>query len=110
VVSERTRSQYKITATNTTAADTSNNLHSHLSVLSIASPYARRASCHDSSRTIAVGRRADPERIYQAGESWTEKPGDHHQVSHNASNTAPSKLLAIFVVDTNDREIVVPDK
>ena len=50
------------------------------------------------------------ERIVRAGESWTEKPGDHHQVSHNASNTEPAKLLAIFVVDTSDREIVIPDK
>lgn len=52
----------------------------------------------------------DAERTYQAGESWTEKPGDHHQVSQNASTTAPAKLLAIFVVDTSDREIVIPDK
>jgi len=51
-----------------------------------------------------------PERTYQAGESWTESPGDHHQVSHNASTTAPAKLLAIFVVDTSDRQIVIPDK
>ena len=27
-----------------------------------------------------------PERTYQAGESWTEKPGDHHQVSQNAEH------------------------
>lgn len=51
-----------------------------------------------------------PERTYQAGESWTERPGDHHQVSHNASDTEPAKLLAIFVVDTSDRKIVIPDK
>jgi quercetin dioxygenase-like cupin family protein len=51
-----------------------------------------------------------PERTYQAGESWTERPGDHHQVSQNASSTAPAKLLAIFVVDTSDREILIPDK
>ncbi|AGK58653.1 Cupin 2 conserved barrel domain-containing protein [Hyphomicrobium denitrificans 1NES1] len=51
-----------------------------------------------------------PERVYQVGESWTEKPGDHHQVSHNASDTEPAKLLAIFVVDTNDHKIVIPDK
>ena len=51
-----------------------------------------------------------PERTYQSGESWTERPGDHHQVSQNASTTAPAKLLAIFVVDTSDREIVIPDK
>ena len=51
-----------------------------------------------------------PERTYQAGESWVEKPGDHHQVSQNASTTAPAKLLAVFVVDTADRTIVIPDK
>jgi quercetin dioxygenase-like cupin family protein len=51
-----------------------------------------------------------PERTYQAGESWTERPGDHHQVSQNASTTAPAKLLAIFVVDTRDREIVILNK
>jgi quercetin dioxygenase-like cupin family protein len=52
----------------------------------------------------------EPERTYQAGESWTERPGDHHKVSQNASATAPAKLLAIFVVDTGEREIVIPDK
>jgi quercetin dioxygenase-like cupin family protein len=52
----------------------------------------------------------EPERTYQAGEAWTEKPGDHHQVSHNASDTEPAKLLAIFVVDTSDKKIVIPDK
>ena len=51
-----------------------------------------------------------PERTYQAGESWTELPGDHHQVSQNASTTAPAKLLAVFVVDTSQREIVIPDR
>jgi quercetin dioxygenase-like cupin family protein len=51
-----------------------------------------------------------PERTYQPGESWTEPPGAHHQVSQNASSTAPAKLLAIFVVDTSDREILIPDK
>jgi quercetin dioxygenase-like cupin family protein len=51
-----------------------------------------------------------PERTYQAGESWTEKPGDHHQVSANASTTAPAKLLAVLVLDTKDHQIVIPDK
>jgi quercetin dioxygenase-like cupin family protein len=52
----------------------------------------------------------EPEHTYKAGESWTEKSGDHHQVSHNASDTEPAKLLAIFVVDTGDTKIVIPDK
>lgn len=52
----------------------------------------------------------EPEHTYKTGESWTEKPGDHHQVSRNASDTESAKLLAIFVVDTGDSKIVIPDK
>ena len=52
----------------------------------------------------------EPERVYKAGESWTEVPGDHHKVSANASSTKSARLLAIFVVDTADKEIVIPDK
>jgi hypothetical protein len=37
-------------------------------------------------------------------------PGDHHKVSANASSTEPARLLAIFVVDTAEKEIVIPDK
>jgi quercetin dioxygenase-like cupin family protein len=49
-------------------------------------------------------------RVYKAGEAWTEQPGDHHKVSANASDTKPARLLAIFVVDTSEKEIVIPDK
>jgi hypothetical protein len=31
-------------------------------------------------------------------------------VSANASTTKPARLLAIFVVDTADKDIVIPDK
>jgi quercetin dioxygenase-like cupin family protein len=41
-------------------------------------------------------------QVFQAGESWTEPPGAHHQISENASSTEPASLLAIFVVDTSD--------
>lgn len=46
------------------------------------------------------------ERVYHAGEHWTEKPGAHHVVSENASNTEPAKLLAIFIVDSNEKNLV----
>lgn len=52
----------------------------------------------------------EPEHVYKAGESWTEVPGDHHKVSANASSTKPARLLAIFVVDTTEQEILIPDK
>ncbi|KMO43640.1 cupin [Methylobacterium tarhaniae] len=51
-----------------------------------------------------------PERVYRVGESFVEQPGDHHAVSANASATAPSRLLAVFVVDTEDRALTVPDR
>jgi quercetin dioxygenase-like cupin family protein len=51
-----------------------------------------------------------PEKVYRAGESWAEVPGDHHVVSANASDTQPARLLAVFVVDTDEKELVTPDK
>lgn len=50
-----------------------------------------------------------PERTYKAGESFSEMPGDRHGVSANASKTAPAKLLAVFVVDTDDTELTTID-
>ena len=50
-----------------------------------------------------------PVRTYHSGESWTELPGDHHQVSANASKTRPAKVLAVFVVDDADTELTIPD-
>src|ERR1041384_6211830 len=41
-----------------------------------------------------------PVTIYQAGQSFSELPGDRHAVSANASDEKPAKLLAVFVVDT----------
>jgi hypothetical protein len=35
-------------------------------------------------------------------------PGDRHTVSANASETAPARLLAVFVVDTNETELTIP--
>jgi quercetin dioxygenase-like cupin family protein len=49
-----------------------------------------------------------PEKTYRTGENWTELPGDHHRVSANASETMPATILAVFVVDTNETELVIP--
>jgi len=51
-----------------------------------------------------------PERAYRAGESFYETPGAHHLVSRNASETEPAKLLAVFIVDTDDKPLTTPDK
>jgi quercetin dioxygenase-like cupin family protein len=47
-------------------------------------------------------------RIYRAGESWSEPPNAMHSISRNASTTQPAKLLAVFVVDTNDKVLTTP--
>jgi quercetin dioxygenase-like cupin family protein len=49
-------------------------------------------------------------RIYRAGESWSEAPGATHSISRNASKTEPAKLLAVFVLDTNDKVLTTPIK
>ena len=49
-------------------------------------------------------------RIYHAGESWSESPGAVHSISRNASTTEPAKLLAVFVLDTNDNVLTTPIK
>jgi quercetin dioxygenase-like cupin family protein len=49
-------------------------------------------------------------RIYHAGESWSEPPNASHQISRNASKTEPARLLAVFVVDSDDKALVTPVK
>jgi quercetin dioxygenase-like cupin family protein len=49
-----------------------------------------------------------PVVTYRAGESFSEMPGDRHSVSENASKTEPAKLLAVFVVDSDEKELTMP--
>ena len=49
-----------------------------------------------------------PVQTFTAGQSFSEMPGDRHGVSANASQTKPAKLLAVFVVDTNEKELTTP--
>jgi quercetin dioxygenase-like cupin family protein len=49
----------------------------------------------------------EPVVTYRTGESFSEMPGDRHRVSENASLTAPAKLLAVFVVDTDEKVLTM---
>ncbi|MEX3969404.1 cupin domain-containing protein [Paraburkholderia caribensis] len=49
-----------------------------------------------------------PVTVYKAGQNFSEQPGDRHRVSANGSKTKPAKLLAVFVVDTNETELTTP--
>ena len=62
------------------------------------------------SGSIASKVNDGPERVYKAGQSFSEEPGSRHLVSRNASKTQPAKLLAVFVVDSTDTELTTIDK
>jgi quercetin dioxygenase-like cupin family protein len=51
-----------------------------------------------------------PVVTYHTGQSFSEMPGDLHSISENASKTEPAKLLAVFVVDTDEKELTTPYK
>jgi quercetin dioxygenase-like cupin family protein len=54
--------------------------------------------------------KGEPEKIYNVGENFVEEPGSVHEVSANASDTKPARLLAVFVLDSNEKELVTPIK
>jgi quercetin dioxygenase-like cupin family protein len=49
-----------------------------------------------------------PVVVYRAGQNFPEMPGDRHSLDENASKTEPAKLLAVFVVDTNETQLLTP--
>lgn len=49
-----------------------------------------------------------PVKTYRAGESFSEMPGDRHGVSENGSKSQKAKLLAVFVVDTDQKDLTFP--
>lgn len=50
----------------------------------------------------------EPGRVYRAGESFAERPGDRHALSANASATEPARLLAVFVLDSDETSLTTP--
>lgn len=44
---------------------------------------------------------------YEAGQRFSELPGDRQGVSAKASETEPAKLLAVFVAETNEAELTI---
>jgi quercetin dioxygenase-like cupin family protein len=50
-----------------------------------------------------------PVTTYQTGKRASPScPGDRRRVSTNTSETKPAKLLAVFVLDTNETELTIP--
>jgi quercetin dioxygenase-like cupin family protein len=51
----------------------------------------------------------EPAKTYKVGESFSELPGSYHRISENASDKDPASLLAVFVVDSEDTPLTIPD-
>ncbi len=62
------------------------------------------------SGSIASKVNDEPERVYKAGEGFSENPGSRHLVSRNASMSEPAKLLAVFVVNSDDTQLTTHHK
>ncbi len=52
----------------------------------------------------------EPVKVYRVGEGFYEVPGSHHRVSENASDREPASLLAVFVVDSKDDPLTIPER
>jgi quercetin dioxygenase-like cupin family protein len=74
--------------------------------------HARSAFIYARVLSGAVRSQVDdePAKVYQVGEGFYEVPGSHHRISENASDRDPASLLAVFVVDSKDTPLTIPDK
>ena len=52
----------------------------------------------------------EPAKIYQTGEGFYEMSGASHRISENASDKNPASLLAVYVVDFNNKPLIPPDQ
>jgi quercetin dioxygenase-like cupin family protein len=52
----------------------------------------------------------EPAKVYQVGEGFYEEPGSHHRISENASDKDSASLLAVFIVDSKDKPLTIPDQ
>jgi quercetin dioxygenase-like cupin family protein len=79
---------------------------------SLAHHHARSAFIYAYVLSGAIRSQVDdqPAKVYQVGEGFYEMPGSHHRISENASDSNPASLLAVFVVDSNDKPLTIPDK
>jgi len=73
--------------------------------------HARSAFIYAHVLSGAIRSQVDdqPAKVYQTGEGFYEEPGSHHRISENASDKEPASLLAVFVVDSDDKALTTPD-
>ncbi len=54
---------------------------------------------------IRSKRNDEPEKVYHVGDNFVEEPGDLHGVSKNESDTETASLLAVCVLDTDEKNL-----
>jgi quercetin dioxygenase-like cupin family protein len=74
--------------------------------------HARSAFIYAHVLSGAIRSQVDdqPAKVYQVGEGFYEVPGSHHRISENASDKDAASLLAVFIVDSNDKPLTTPDQ
>lgn len=79
---------------------------------SLAHHHAKSAFIYAYVLSGAVRSQVDdqPAKTYKVGEGFYEMPGSHHRISENASDKEPASLLAVFVVDSKDNPLTLPDQ
>ncbi len=66
--------------------------------------------CDGARRRDPQQRQRLPGKGLSGRRKFYEDPGSRHQVSANASDTEPARLLAVFVLDTEETELTTPLK
>ena len=79
---------------------------------SLAHRHARSAFIYAHVLSGAIRSQVDDEhaKVYRVGEGFYEMAGSHHRISENASDSNPASLLAVFIVDSKDKPLTIPDK
>jgi quercetin dioxygenase-like cupin family protein len=79
---------------------------------STAHHHARSAFVYAHVLSGAIRSQVDeePAKVYQVGEGFYEMPGSYHRISENASDREPATLLAVFILDSKDKPLTIPDQ
>jgi quercetin dioxygenase-like cupin family protein len=77
-------------------------------VASTAHTHPKSASIYATVLEGAIRTSVNNGPVVTYRENFSEMPGDRHTLDENASKTEPAKLLAVFVVDTDEKELLTP--
>jgi quercetin dioxygenase-like cupin family protein len=56
--------------------------------------------------SVVMAVKGGKEVTLTSGQSWSERPGDVHTISRNASNDKPAKFVVFFLKDAGKRAVI----